>query len=92
MQGNCALCRRYTALERHHVFPGPYRKKADKYGAVIYICRDCHTGKNGIQYNRRIADHVKAVFQRRIMRQHNWTKQDFIREFGRNYIKEEAEC
>lgn len=92
MQGNCALCRRYTQLEQHHVYSGPYRKKADKYGAVIYICHDCHTGRDGIQYNRQLADEVKGIFQERLMRQHNWTTQDFIREFGRNYIKEEIEC
>ena len=47
----------------------------------------CHTGRDGIQFDRQLADEVKAIFQERLMRQHGWTKQDFIREFGRNYSK-----
>ena len=88
MIGNCALCRRYTNLEEHHVFSGPYRKKSTKYHATIHICRECHTGKNGIQFNRPLADEVKAVFQERIMKQQGWDIPRFIREFGKNYIKE----
>ena len=87
MIGTCAICRRYTRLECHHVFGGPYRKKATKHGAMIHICRECHTGPDGIQYNRDLSNYWKSVFQHRIMKQHGWTTAQFIKEFGRNYIK-----
>ena len=88
MEGRCAICRRWSQLEEHHVFPGAYRKKSGKYKATIKICHSCHVGKDGIQYNRRLADRVKAAFQARIMRQEGWDKQKFIQEFGKNYIEE----
>ena len=25
-------------LDRHHIFGGPYRKKSEKYGLVVYLC------------------------------------------------------
>lgn len=91
MYGNCALCRRWAVLEAHHVFTGVYRKKADKYGAVIHICPDCHRGRYGVQYNRALADKLKAKFQLKIMQQQGWDRERFIQEFGKNYIREDVE-
>lgn len=42
----CFLCGRNGAqdpLDRHHIFPGPYRKKSERYGLVVYLCHNrCH--------------------------------------------------
>lgn len=40
--GYCHLCHEWKRLEVHHVFGGCYRKKSEKYGMVVAMCRDCH--------------------------------------------------
>ena len=49
----CFLCGKNGSedpLDLHHVFGGPYRKKSEKYGLVVYLCHhDCHIfGKNAV--------------------------------------------
>ena len=46
MLHECWLCGRNGSvdpLDKHHIFGGPYRKKSEKYGLVVYLCHDrCH--------------------------------------------------
>ncbi len=86
----CFFCGRNgngDPLERHHVFGGAYRKKSDKYGAVVWLCGNkCH--REGPQsmhknvYNNRF---LKRIFQRRIMEREHWDMDRWIKEFGKNY-------
>lgn len=96
------MCGRYAndykddpinGIERHHVFPGPFRKKSEKYGLVVDLCHKCHNEPpNGVHHNREMANILKARAQRMVMFEQGWNKEDFIREFGRSYIEEETEC
>lgn len=85
----CFLCGRYgNDIERHHVFGGPFRKKSEKYGLVVDLCHNCHNEPpNGVHHNRKNALILKQRAQRRVMLEQSWNTEDFIREFGRNYLE-----
>lgn len=87
----CFLCGRNGAsdpLDRHHIFNGPYRKKSEKYNLVVYLCHnDCHIfGKKAVHNNSENMLKVKQYGQRKAMQEQGWNVEDFIREFGRNYL------
>ena len=87
MTGQCFICGRYGPLEEHHVYRGPFRKKADKYGYTVHLCHFCHNEPpDGVHYNRKNDLLLKSIFQHRAMDENGWSKEDFIREFGRSYI------
>lgn len=83
----CQICGATRALETHHIFGGPFRKKSDRYGLTITLCHSCHNEPPwGVHYNRPTADGLKARAQEKAMEAYGWTTADFIREFGKNYI------
>jgi hypothetical protein len=65
----CYFCGRMTGLERHHVFAGTANKKiSETYGLWVWLCRNCHTGKNGAQYdkenNLKLKQDAQMAFQK----------------------------
>lgn len=90
MKGLCELCGRYADLERHHVFFGTAnRRKSEKYGLTAYLCHDCHNEPPyGVHHNREANRMLQAKFQQKWMDDHGKNVDDFIVEFGRNYIEE----
>lgn len=77
-------------LDRHHIFGGPFRKKSEQYGLVVFLhhCR-CHLyGRNAVHVNRESMLYVKRVGQRKLMEE-GWTLERFIQEFGKNYLEVE---
>ncbi len=87
----CFLCGRNGScdpLDRHHVYSGPYRKKSEKYGLVVYLCHNrCHIfGPDAVHQNAEKMRLVQRFGQEKAMREQNWSKEDFIREFGKNYL------
>lgn len=84
MQGYCEICHKWTALERHHIYGNAFRKKSEQYGAVVEICRECHDDL----HHHHPAKYVwlKREWQDKLMAWNEWTEDDFIREFGRNYL------
>ena len=87
----CWLCGRNGSgdpLDRHHIFGGPFREKSEKYGLVVYLCHyRCHIfGPEAVHNNRETSLHLKKWGQAQAMTRYNWTKEDFIREFGKNYL------
>ena len=88
----CFLCGRYGPTERHHVFPGPFRQKSERYGCVVDLCHNCHNEPPlGVHHNRKRANILKQRYQRIVMKEQGWDKERFIREFGRSYIDEEED-
>ena len=71
-----------------HIFGGPYRKKSEKYGLVVYLCHhDCHIfGRRAAHQNADTMLRIKQYGQEKSMRENGWSTQDFIREFGKNYL------
>lgn len=90
---NCFLCGRNGAtdpLDRHHLFSGAYRKKADRLGLWVYLCHNrCHIfGPLAAHQNRDTMQKLHEYGQRKAMEEQGWTTEDFIREFGRNYLED----
>ena len=88
----CWLCGRNGSvdpLDKHHIFGGPYRKKSEKYGLVVYLCHDrCHIfGPDAAHNNKDTMRELHKYGQRKAMVKNGWTVEDFIREFGRNYLE-----
>jgi hypothetical protein len=91
---HCFICGRnahadYFGLEEHHVFEGYGRRKlSEAYGAKIYICgARCHReGPESVHKNAKVDRAVKAVVQKRVMKHHGLTVDQFIKIFGKNYI------
>lgn len=87
----CWLCGANGAsdpLDRHHIFGGPFRKKSEKYGLTVYLCHsNCHIfGPMAAHQNKETMNMLHQYGQRRAMKENGWTTEDFIREFGKNYI------
>ena len=91
MRHECWLCGRngtQDPLDRHHIFGGANRAKSEKYGLVIYLCHNrCHIfGPNAVHNNRDTMEYIHQYGQRMAMVENDWDEEDFIREFGRNYL------
>lgn len=89
----CFLCGRNGAtdpLDRHHIFGGPLRKKSERLGLVVHLCHNrCHIfGPRAAHQNRETMQKLHEYGQRKAMEEQDWTTEDFIREFGRNYLED----
>ena len=75
-------------LDRHHIFPGALRDKSEKYGLVVYLCHEhCHIfGKYSVHKNAQTMRSLKQYGQKKAMKEQGWTKADFVKEFGKNYL------
>ena len=87
----CWLCGANGAtdpLDRHHIFGGPYRKKSEKYGLVVYLCHSrCHIfGKNSAHKSRDTARELHKHGQLEAMKKNGWSVEQFIQEFGKSYL------
>lgn len=81
----CFLCGRMTDLERHHVMSGTAnRKLAEQYGLWVWLCHECHTGKDGAQYNRQKADSLKRLAQIAFEARHSHG--EWMEIFRKNYL------
>ena len=86
----CWLCGRNGTEDRldvHHIYGGAYREKSEKYGLLVDLCHfRCHIfGKEAVHNNKDTMKLLHQYGQRKVMKEQNWTLEDFIREFGRNY-------
>lgn len=87
----CFLCKRNgrgDRLERHHIFGAANRNKSEKYGLVVWLCGErCHRlGPYSAHQNAQVADYLHRYGQEQYMREQGKTKEDFIAEFGKNYL------
>lgn len=84
----CYCCGRKSNLHKHHVFYGnANRKKSDKYGLMVWLCLDHHNGKDGVhKYPNRGLDLELKRMGQDFFECNYGDRQDFIKEFGRNYL------
>ena len=81
----CFICGRVRELERHHIMPGvANRPLSEKYGLWIWLCHEHHTGKDGVQYNRKLADHIKRLGQIAFEARHS--REEWMQAFRKNYL------
>ena len=75
-------------VERHHVYPGPNRKKCEKYGFIVPLRYDLHP--NGTRFvqseeNKKIDGYLRRKCQ--IWYEDNiGSRDDFRKEFGKSYL------
>ena len=84
--GECCLICGSPYAQHHHIFHGTSRRSfADKYGYVIPLCQEHHTGKQGIHFNRGLDLYWMQKAQRHFETYYG-TREDFIRECGKSYL------
>lgn len=76
----CFLCGRWTGLEVHHIFNGPWRKIAEEDGLTCYLCRDCH---RRVHEEAEVRLRLKEVGQ--FIYEQSHTREEFVRRYGKNY-------
>ena len=96
MDRRCWLCGKNGSgdrLEKHHIFPGPFRDKSEKYGLYVWLCGDsCHrNGMGSAHRSRDVAEKLKRYGQKKAMEDLGWTTEQFIAEFGKNYLGDQDE-
>lgn len=87
----CFLCGRNgngDPLDRHHVFGGGLRKKSERYGLVVDLCHHrCHQyGPEAAHQNAETRDELHRWAQKKAMKENGWTVDEFVRQFGKNYL------
>lgn len=88
----CYFCERNgngDRLEEHHIFFGTAnRKKSEKYGLTVHLCGNrCHrNGQYSAHRNATLCRKLQAEAQEIAMQHYGWSIEDFIREFGKNYL------
>ena len=86
---HCFMCGSHRWLEWHHVFGGALRDKSDRLGLVVRLCHYCHNEPpNGVHQNRERRKKLQAYAQKKAMAAFDWSVEDFIREFYKNYLEE----
>jgi len=80
--------KRRPGLVRHEIFFGTgFRQKSIKYGLVVFITPDMHNMGDYAVHNYHENDLIlKRVGQRSAMDYYGWNIQQFISQFGRNYL------
>lgn len=86
--GECFLCGNYETVERHHLFGGPFRKKADRLKLTVMLCPWCHQiDPDSAHKSAETRLYLHKYGQRKAMREQGWSVEDFVREFGKNYLE-----
>ena len=89
-EGTCFLCGNYETVERHHLFSGALRHKADKLKLTVMLCPWCHQyDADSAHRSAETRRYLHKYGQMKAMREQGWSVEDFIREFGRNYLDED---
>lgn len=85
----CYGCR--EKLDRHEIFGGANRSKSKRLGLWVTLCHSEHHifGPGAVHQCREVDLALKRMAQQEAMIRYGWTREDFIREFGRNYLDTE---
>lgn len=81
----CLFCGAVRDLEKHHCMHGTAnRKKAEKYGLTVYLCRRHHTGPEGVHMNPETDRELKKLAQHVFEERYDHAK--WMEVFGRDYL------
>ena len=88
----CFLCGKNGTsdpLDKHHIFGGANRKKSERFGLTVDLCHhECHIfGKHAVHNDANVMQRLHEYGQRKAMEEQGWSIEDFIREFGKNYLE-----
>lgn len=75
-------------VARHEVFFGRNRQKSIEDGLVVFLEPKLHNmSEYGVHFNPSFDRELKEIGQRTWMEYYGKTKEDFIKRYGRNYLK-----
>ena len=81
----CYLCGRQYGLEVHHIYAGyANRRLSERYGLWVFLCKQCHTGNGGAQYEKELNLRLKREGQEEFEKTH--TREEFRNIFGKSYL------
>lgn len=80
--------RSHSRCHRHEIFFGnPNRQKSIRDGLVVFLAPEEHNMSNrGVHFNREFDLFLKVKGQQAWMKYYGKTIEDFIDEYGRNYL------
>lgn len=80
---------RFPNSHRHEVFFGSGRRELSiRYGLIVFLAPELHNMSSaGVHFNRDFDLLLKRIGQQAAMEHYDWTAQDFIAVFGRNYLE-----
>lgn len=86
----CFICGSTKCIEKHHLFGGANRSKADKDGLTVFLCRGCHRdNKWAVHQNKMTAQMLKAYGQMQWLWEHQGKSiNDFRLRYGANYLRD----
>ena len=83
----CFVCGTPFNLHDHHIFFGkPNRQLAERRGLKVWLCVQHHTSSNDAVHNNRVLDLSLKRMAQKYYEEHYGTREQFIQEFGRNYL------
>lgn len=81
----CFLCHKQWGLEEHHIYAGTANRKiSERNGFKCYLCKNCHTGNNGAQYDKELNLYLKQVCQAKYEETHS--RDEFRKLIGKSYL------
>lgn len=84
---SCFLCgAQDEKLDRHECFGGAMRDKSKQLGLWVPLCHTrCHL--YGVHQNAQSRLLCQKAAQKAAMQHYGWSKEDFTREFYKNYLE-----
>ena len=81
----CYICGAEYGLELHHCISGTAnRKLSDRYGLVVFLCRDHHTGRLGVHQDIFLKNRLERDAQRKFEELYGHAA--WMRTFRKNYL------
>jgi hypothetical protein len=83
----CYICGHDGHNHRHEVFGGGLRQKSKRLGMWCHLCPTCHqNGRKAAHKDSATANWLKRKAQQAAMDRYRWSAEDFINQFGKNYL------
>lgn len=68
----------------HHMMNGANKKKSEKYGLILPLCINHHTGAEGVHTKPEKMLSCRRMAQYKFEEEH--TREEWIAEFGKSYL------
>ena len=80
---HCFVCGR-PYPNKHHMMNKGDKKKSEKYGLILPLCANHHTGAEGVHKKPERMLACRQMAQRKFEEEH--TREEWIKEFGKSYL------
>ena len=79
----CFITGARVQLDQHHVYAGPYRKHADKWGCWVWLRHDIHMKLH--DQDKEMDKMLKRICQEKFEKLYG--HETFMKVFGKNYLR-----